>query len=420
VEQHTSSSSASSESSSAADHDRFSRAVGPDQLHVALVVAGTTGAVGAHVRSLAAGLSARGVLVTVCGPAETDELLGISETGARFHAVEITPSPRPRTDAAAVGELRRAFTGASVVHAHGLRAALLSDLALRTAGRGLPSVGLGGVSGLRSGLPSCPPLVVTFHQALLATGMERRLLRLMERRVARSADLVLGASSDLVARARELGAVDARLGPVAAPPRAAAGLSREQARERLLGLGPEDRRAVLLAVGRLVPQKGFHLLLDAARGWREERAGVPRPLVALAGDGQEYQELQARIEAEGLPVRLLGYREDVPDLLAAADAVVLSSRWEARSLVAQEALRAGVPLVATGVGGVPELVGDAGVLVPAGDAEALSAAVVALLGDAPRRAALSAAGLEQAGTWPDEDATVALVLSVYDELVATV
>ncbi|WP_322987254.1 glycosyltransferase [Phaeacidiphilus oryzae] len=203
------------------------------------------------------------------------------------------------------------------------------------------------------------------------------------------------------------------------PPRAAAGLGREQARERLLGLAPDDGRPVVLAVGRLVPQKNFHLLLDAARGWREERDGVPRPLVVLAGDGQEDQELRARIEAEGLPVRMLGYREDVPDLLAAADAVVLSSRWEARSLVAQEALRAGVPLVATAVGGVPELVGDAAVLVPCGDPGALSSAVSALLGDAGRRAALAAAGREQAATWPDEDATVALVLSVYDELVAT-
>lgn len=153
----------------------------PGQLHVVLVLAASTGGIGAHVRSLAQGLVAHGVSVTVCAPAGTDALFGFSRTGARFHTVDITPTAGARSDATAIGELRRAFTGADVVHAHGLRAGLLSDLALRTAGR-FP------------GLRPETPLVVTSHHALLATGMERRLQRLMERRVARAADLVLGAS----------------------------------------------------------------------------------------------------------------------------------------------------------------------------------------------------------------------------------
>ena len=365
------------------------------QLHAVLVLAGSSGGIGAHVRSLAQGLSAHGLEVTVCGPAETDGLYGFSEAGARFHPVEITPTPGPRTDAAAVGELRRAFTRATLVHAHGLRASLLSDLALRTARAGTP-------------------LVVTSHQANLATGMERRLLRLMERRVARAADLVLGVSSDLVARARTLGAADARLSPVAAPllPLPAPPGRREEVRRELLGDGPDPARPIVLAVGRLVPQKNIHLLLDAASGWR----GEGEPLVLVAGDGPEQEALQARVRTERLPVRLLGHRGDVPDLLAAADLVVIPSRWEARSLVAQEALRAGVPLVATAVGGLPELVGDAAALVPPGDREALSDAVSVLLADPARRAALAAAGPPQAATWPDEAATVAQVLSIYDEL----
>ena len=392
------------------------------QLHAVLVLAGSSGGIGAHVRSLAQGLSAHGLEVTVCGPAETDALYGFSETGARFHPVEITPTPGPRTDAAAVGELRRAFARATLVHAHGLRAALLSDLALRTARAGTP-------------------LVVTSHHANLATGMERRLLRLMERRVARAADLVLGVSSDLVARARTLGAADARLSPVAAPPLPlpAPADRREQVRAELLGekdgekVGEKDgekageksakkgqrrdgERPIVLAVGRLIPQKNFHLLLDAASGWR----GAGEPLVLVAGDGPELESLQARVRTERLPVRMLGHRTDIPDLLAAADLVVISSRWEARSLVAQEALRAGVPLVATMVGGLPELVGDAAVLVPPGDRAALSDTVSTLLADPDRRAELAAAGPPQAATWPDEAATVAQVLSIYDELTSAV
>lgn len=119
---------------------------------------------------------------------------------------------------------------------------------------------------------------------------------------------------------------------------------------------------------------------------------------------------------ESLPVRLVGRRDDITELLAAADIAVLPSRWEARSLLAQEALRLGVPLVATAVGGVPELVGDAALLVPYGDAEALAAAVVRLLADPEARRALAAAGRAQAESWPTEDETVAQVLAVYDEL----
>jgi glycosyltransferase involved in cell wall biosynthesis len=75
-----------------------------------------------------------------------------------------------------------------------------------------------------------------------------------------------------------------------------------------------------------------------------------------------------------------------------------------------------VPLVATAVGGVPELVGDAAELVPYGDAKALADAVTGLLRDPERRELLREKGIRQAATWPTEDETVAQVLSVYDEL----
>ncbi|MFG2824940.1 glycosyltransferase family 4 protein [Kitasatospora sp. NPDC048365] len=378
------------------EHSAARATAAAPQLHVVLVMAAATGGIGAHVRSLAHGLVAHGVSVTVCAPDGADQLFGFSATGARLHVVEITPTAGARSDATAIGELRKAFTGADVVHAHGMRAGLLSDLALRTAGR-FP------------GLRPQTPLVVTSHHAVLATGMERRLQRLMEQRVVRTADLVLGASSDLVARARELGAADARLGPVAAPPIPPGTLGRDEARA---ALGAEPEQPVVLGVGRLVAQKCFGLLLDAVG-----RFTAADPLVAIVGDGPERSALRERIAVEKLPVELLGYRTDVPDLLGAADVVVVSSRWEARSLVVQEAMRAGVPVVSTSVGGVPELVGDAAVLVPFGDARALGDAVAKLLGDPGRRRELAEAGRQQATTWPDEAATVAQVLSTYDELV---
>ncbi|MEU6174647.1 glycosyltransferase family 4 protein [Streptantibioticus parmotrematis] len=345
---------------------------------------------GGHVSSLSGGLVARGVEVTVCAPAASAAAYGFDGTGARFAPVEIGGRPGPLGEAAAVAALRAACAGTHVVHAHGLRAGMLASLAL-TGARG-------------------PALVVTWHPPAPAFGTRAGLTRLLERRVARAATVVLGASTDLVDRVRGLGARDARLAPVAFPvPRPRHAPDRDALRAEL----GAEKRPLILAVGRLEPYKGHDLLLDAARCWR---ALDPAPLVAIAGEGSRRAELAARIEAEDLPVRLLGRRGDVAHLLQVADLVALPSRWEAHPLIVQETLRAGVPLVATAVGGVPDLVGDAAVLVPQGDATALARAVADLLADPARRTALTTEARAQAATWPTEDHTIAQILSVYDEL----
>ncbi|MDI5941959.1 glycosyltransferase, partial [Micromonospora sp. DH15] len=136
----------------------------------------------------------------------------------------------------------------------------------------------------------------------------------------------------------------------------------------------------------------------------------------IAGSGPAYLPLAARISAARAPVTQLGHRTDVADRLAGADLAVVTSDWEARQLFAQEALRAGVPLVATAVGGLPELVGDAAVLVPPGDVDAVDAAVRALLDDDDRRAELGRRGAARAATWPTEADTVAQLAALYAEL----
>ncbi|WP_086719252.1 glycosyltransferase family 4 protein [Streptomyces angustmyceticus] len=340
----------------------------------------------AHVRSLAEGLVARGVRVTVCATQETEDAYDFTGSGARFVYVP------PRTDPASVAALRSACWDADLVHAHG------------------------GLRGPRGGRRV--PLVITWHTKAHIEGARAGLVHLMERRVARAAAVVLGACSDLVDRARERGARDARLAPVAIPrPRPGGAAAEPESHDRMrrkerAELGAVDR-PLLLVVGRLDPSQGHDLLLDAAHAWC---ALDPQPLVAIAGEGEQRAALQRRIDAEQLPVQLLGRRDDVPELLSAADLVVLPSRWEARSLIAQEALRAGVPLVATDTGGTRELVGPAAELVRYGDAAALARAVLALLADPVRRDALAAAGRAQAAGWPSENDTVTQVLSVYDEL----
>src|SRR5262249_58283651 len=107
-----------------------------------------------------------------------------------------------------------------------------------------------------------------------------------------------------------------------------------------------------LGVGRLAPKKGFDPLRAAgASGQGRE----PCPVLALGGAGPLDQMLRAGADAGGIRMRFLGQRGDVPALLAAADVVVVPSRWEGQPLIVQEALRAGRPLVASRTGGIPHL-----------------------------------------------------------------
>jgi glycosyltransferase involved in cell wall biosynthesis len=370
---------------------------------VALVVGTTAGGTGAHVRMLAAGFAGRGIDVSVLGPSSADASFGFrAVAGVTFSPVEFSGRPRPG-DVAAVLRLRR-LLGASagstdrpdVVHAHGLRAGALAAIALAGRRRRAPG-------GRR------PRLVVTVHNAPPAgRGARVAVYRLLERVVARGADLVLCVSSDLEERMRVAGArrtgraiVPAPAAPraVSAPP-AASGV----------GDAAATGRPVVLAIGRLAAQKDLGTLIDAAARWRDLD---PPPLLAIAGDGPLAGELRAQAAAHGVDAAFLGHRDDVPDLLAAATVFALPSRWEGQPLVLQEALQAGAAIVATRVGGIPDLVGDAAVLVSPGDPAALAAAVAAILTDPSLAARLRAAASRRAGDLPTVDDAVTAAVAAY-------
>jgi glycosyltransferase involved in cell wall biosynthesis len=375
---------------------------------LALVLGTSTGGTARYVRMLAAGCAARGVRVEVFGPAQTDRDFGFdgSAPGVSFTAVEIAGRPRLPGNLRAIRLLRRLFQAwrPDVVHAHGLRAGALAVIAMAFA-----RTGAGNEPGNKQGRP---PLVVTVHNAPPAGGVTGAIYRVLELIVARNADSVLCVCADLEDRMRTAGA--RRVGH-AVVPAAPAWLTGEVSAETRAALraefGADPGQAIVLAVGRLAAQKGFGLLLDAAARW----GGIqPAPLLVIAGQGPLAAELRARASSLGLPVRFAGQRPDVPTLLAAADVFVLPSVWEGQSLVLQEALRAGVPIVATLVGGNRELTGDdAAILVPPGDAQRIADAVRAVLGDPVLAARLREAAAARARALPGEDAAVDAALAEY-------
>jgi glycosyltransferase involved in cell wall biosynthesis len=374
---------------------------------LALVLGTSTGGTARHVRMLAAGCAARGLRVEVFGPAQAERDFGFGGAvgdpvagRVEFTAVDIADRPRVAGDLRAIARLRRLLQAwrPDVAHAHGLRAGALTAIA---------------VAFIRPTVHDAKPaLIVTVHNAPPAGGTASAIYRILELIVARNADSVLCVSADLEDRMRAAGA--RRVGhavvpaPVASP---APDVSAETHTAVRAEFGAAAGQAIVLAVGRLAGQKGFGLLLDAATRWRSRQ---PEPLLVIAGEGPLAGELEARATSLGLTVRFIGHRSDVPALLAAADVFVLPSTWEGQALILQEALRAVVPIVATRVGGNPEVAGeDAAILVPPGDAQALADAVRAVLGDPALAARLRKAAAARAHDLPDEDAAVAAALAEY-------
>lgn len=169
-----------------------------------------------------------------------------------------------------------------------------------------------------------------------------------------------------------------------------AGLTRDSARA-LLGL--PSTATVLGTVARLTPLKGVHVAIRAL-------AELPgRPLLAVFGDGEQRSQLELLARELGVEsqMRFLGYRPDVRALLPALDLFLFPTLREAMGIAVVEAMLAGLPIVASQVGGVPEVLADnAGLLVPPDDPEALTHTIRKLLDDPAARDQLAARALEQA------------------------
>lgn len=288
--------------------------------------------------------------------------IALSRGRTMAEAVRSLPVGIPRVLAAA----RRA----DIVHAHGDVAAVLALPALR----GRPSV------------------VTThgLHFLRRSVGPRRAVAQHAMRAVSASAGRVLCTSqaehdelAALLRRGLSENLVTVRNG-IALPPEG--GPLRAAARAEL-AIAP-DRVAVLF-LGELEARKGPLLAASAAR--RAALDGAPLVLL-VAGDGPQAPAVRA---GSSDVVRLLGFRRDVPRLLAAADVFVLPSEREGLSFAVLEAMGAGLAMVVSDGPGNPEAIGDAGIVVPRGDAVALAAVLGELARDPQRRARLGAAARDR-------------------------
>ncbi len=254
---------------------------------------------------------------------------------------------------------------------------------------------LGRVAARRAGLPA-----VAVSRGWTGETARVRLYEWLDRRHLKWMDHVVCVSHGQAEKVRRWCGVPAwRISVIhnSAPARAATPDATES-RRRLCNLFPDPDAigGLVLAAGRLSPEKGFVVLIDAAAALVRHRRDVG---FVLCGDGRCREELKAHAARLGLTGRFVfaGHRRDVAELMAGADVVAIPSYTEGLPNVALEAGAAGIPVVATAVGGVPEAVLDGltGYLVPPGDASALAQRVRDLLDDPERRRQFGAAARQR-------------------------
>ncbi|MDP9453598.1 MAG: glycosyltransferase family 4 protein [Actinomycetota bacterium] len=312
----------------------------------------SSGGIRRHVAHLAERLQARSWDVTVGGPAGV--LDGLAPLD---HEVDVPSGADAGALVRSARSLRAAVAGVDLVHAHGLKAGWLA-----------------------SSLRPRPPLVVTVHNLVLPeVGAVAPVLQALEAGLPARADAVIAVSRQIARRfsgARGAGRITV-VAPASPPPRA--GCDREAVRARL---GVEPGEELVVGVGRLHPQKGFDVLVEAMAELDRRR---PRVRLALVGAGPAEGELRRQVVSLGLGevVTLVGASPCAADELGAADVMALASRWEGWPLVVAEAVALGTPVVATAVGGVPEVVVDGvtGRLVVPGCPAALADGLEAVLAD---------------------------------------
>jgi len=268
---------------------------------------------------------------------------------------------------------------------------------------------------IAAGLVSRPSVATLHNVDVEARNLKRAMMKWLETWVLRHRAAQVIGVGDIVAdsQGKRLGrgTVYVVRNPVSPIDMVITPEERVAIRSSLLGKASSP---LLLAVGRLAEQKAYHHLLEAVALLRHS---VPAVTLAVAGEGHLRQPLESRIQELGLEenVVLLGPRSDVPRLMRAADVFVSSSLWEGLPLVLLEAMDAGLAIVATEVGDVPTVVGNAGVLVPPADPQQMADALALLLSDPARLASLGREARDHVREQNDPVSWLEELMGIYGE-----
>jgi glycosyltransferase involved in cell wall biosynthesis len=355
-----------------------------------MVVRPAAGGMKGHVLSLGAALVDAGHEVEIAAPHDSAVAEEAKQAGLTVHPLDLVGPLNPLHDFVAAGQLRRVVRNGQydIVHAHGFKAALVTRLrSLSRSGRG-------------------PAVVVTSHNHVLfradVSSVRKSIYRTVERLIARRADLYIAVSDSI---RREL--VDGYGIPAEKVVTVHNGVDpapflvkRDKAdARRQLGL-PSSGVAIVGLAARFSAQKGIcHLIAAVPEMKRLFEADGRGLCVAIGGSGPLEDELRAQAENLGVDdtVQWLGYVESVPQLLSALDVYVSPAETEALGIALIEAGLAGLPVVATNVGGVPEVVveGETGALVPSADHIMIARVTHAVAADAEVAAALGSRGRER-------------------------
>jgi glycosyltransferase involved in cell wall biosynthesis len=362
---------------------------------VELLATGSNGGAQEHLFNLVTRIDRERYDVSIVSLSAGSAIRRLERTGVPVCVID-EPDDEAAIEAVAA---HLAAVGADVVHAHMYRAKVVgTQAAWRLAGLG----------------PRRPYVVSTVHSSRIRSDEDRALLRRLTPKI----DQLIAVSKAIVHKIEDEGRVGAPVTLIYN----GVDLQRYVDQEACCTLHEEygipDGAPIVGVVARLEPEKGHPTLLDA---WPRVLQRVPNAHLLIVGEGSRRDALEAQAVDLGLTKRITftGRRDDIPSVTAALDVAVLPSYREAQGLSILEAMALSRPVVASNVGGIPEMIenGETGILVPPHDAPALADAIARLLTDHPYADTLARAGHDLVYERFCVELMVRAIETIYDESV---
>jgi glycosyltransferase involved in cell wall biosynthesis len=365
-----------------------------EKITIAYLVRPAEGGIKSHLLTLLAGLDRSRFEPVVIGPPDTSLFDELVESGCGTIPLDLTGDLSPVRDLKSIARLRGILRRLKpdILHIHSAKAGLVGRIAAST-------------------LLHRPKIVLTMHSFVFdeRTGPRKRaVVAFVERRLARVTDRIIAVSNAL--RDEFVAQMSIRPDLVEVIPN---GIEFRDIPKS----ARDDERPMIGTVARLAPQKGVDTFIRAAALIHETH---PSARFTIIGDGPLRKSLQALANGLGINdcMEFLGFRSDALEIVSTFDVFVLSSTWETFGLTLVEALSQGVPVVASNVGGIPEIIDGekTGLLAESGDPNDFAAKIRRFLDDKNLAARTAQAGNESVRRRFDARKMVADTTNLYQRL----